>query len=102
MNAEELVRIMDTWSDALNVAEVVGSPFLRVTESWDLHDWQAVDLPDGVKFQHLGAAGDVTEEIVIVGEAPQKEVRRPAESDAVRTWRLLVRTGDRSRKVGAL
>ena len=27
MNAAELARMMDTWSDALNVAEVVESPF---------------------------------------------------------------------------
>ena len=36
MNAAELVRMMDTSSDALNVAEVVESPFLRLTDQWDL------------------------------------------------------------------
>ena len=39
MNAAELARMMDTWSDALNVAEVVESPFLRLTDRtvWDFN-----------------------------------------------------------------
>lgn len=94
MTAVELVRMLDTWSDALNVAEVVASPFLRVTDRWDLHDWQAVDLPDGVKFQHLGGQGDVTEEIVVIGEAARREVSRPVASARVPTWFLRLGTDD--------
>jgi hypothetical protein len=103
MNAEELVRILDTWTDAMNVAELVGSPFLRVSETWDLQDWQAIDLPDGLKFQHVGREGAVTEEVVVVGEAPQKEVCGPTGGDApVRTWFLRVGVEPRRRKLSGV
>lgn len=99
MNAEELVRIIDTWTDALNVAEVVGSPFLRVGADWDLSDWQATELADGLRFQRLDGAGDVTEEVVVLGDARRaKEVCAPAGGD-VPTW--LVRLGDSLRPSGS-
>jgi len=77
MSAVELLRMMDTWSDALNVAEVVGSPYLRVTEHWDLHDWQAVELLDSVMFQRVEKTGQVAEEVVVVSGGEGREVMGP-------------------------
>lgn len=85
MNATELVRILDTWSDALNVAELVSSPWLRIGNGWDLSDWQTVEWADGVTFQRLNARGDVIEVVTVVGEgdAP-RHVHGPF--GAVPTW----------------
>jgi hypothetical protein len=63
MTARELAQMVNDWSDALTVAEVVNSPFLRVTEKWDLHDWEAVDVPGGLLFRHLDRPGHVSEEV---------------------------------------
>lgn len=93
MNAAELARMLDTWSDALNVAEVVDSPFLCKTDQWDLCDWQTVDLPDGVKFEHLGQRGRVTEAVLVVNALEGKrQLFEPAlVQSSVPTW--LVRLG---------
>jgi len=66
MNAHELAGMVSDWSDALTLAEVVTSPFLRVTEKWDLHDWEAVDLPGGLLFRHTDAPGHVMESVMMV------------------------------------
>jgi len=91
MNAAELARMMDTWSDALNVAEVVESPFLRLTDQWDLHDWQAVDLPDGLAFHRVSDHGAVTEAVMVVHGPGTVSERYPIQA-AVPTWLVRVRT----------
>ncbi|MBY0522245.1 MAG: hypothetical protein K2R98_02540 [Gemmataceae bacterium] len=92
MNAGELARMMDTWSDAMNVAEVVGSPFLRTTDQWDLRDWQTVELPNGLKFERLGSPGHVTEAVVVVNasEGARRMVAPSTESGTVPTWLVMV------------
>src|SRR3954469_19738774 len=97
MNAGELARLLDTWSDALNVAEVVGSPFLRTTDKWDLHDWQTVDLPNGVKFERLGSPGCVTEAVMVVNAVyGERRLVEPAGvNDLVPTWLVVVGGEDR-------
>jgi len=88
MIAEELVRILDTWSDALNVAEVLSIPHLRVGDSWDLRDWQSVEMANGLKFQRLNRQGEVAEEVVIVDSDTRKEVYGPTPSSVLPTWLL--------------
>jgi hypothetical protein len=66
MTARELAHMVHDWSDALTVAEVVNSPFLRVTDQWDLHDWEAVDVPGGLLFRHVERTGHVSEEVMLV------------------------------------
>ena len=90
MNASELARMVDTWSDALNVAKVVESPFLRHTDQWDLSDWQTVDLPDGLEFQRVGDRGSVTEAVKVVNE-PGNRPKRSRMNAAVPTWLVRVR-----------
>jgi hypothetical protein len=93
MSAEELARLMDTWSDALNVAELLGSPFLRVTRDWDLRDWQAVDLPDGIRFQRFDTHGRITEAVVVMSApVPQATMRIDG---PVPTWLVHVAAAER-------
>jgi len=69
MNAAELARMVDNWSDALNMAEVVANPFLRVTDRWDLHDWQSLDVDDGLRFERCSPTGQVLEAVeVVIGD----------------------------------
>ena len=89
MNAAELARMMDTWSDALNVAEVVESHFLRLTDQWDLHDWQAVELPDGLRFHRIGDCGAITEAVMVVHGPGTVSERFPIQA-AVPTWLVRV------------
>jgi hypothetical protein len=91
-SAADLVRLVDNWSDALTVAEVVGSPFLRVTDEWDLHDWEAVDVPNGVRFQRLGDEGRVAEAVVVrvEGEPGRKRVQPASSGESVPTWLVSV------------
>lgn len=91
MSASELAHLLDTWSDALNVAEVVASPFLRVTDRWDLHDWQTIDLPDGMKFERIGPEGLVAEAVVVMNAAERRRrLSGPAlGATAVPTWTVL-------------
>jgi hypothetical protein len=90
MRAAELARMMETWSDALNVAEVVGSPYLRVGASWDLHDWRAVESADGVQFQHVGSEGRITEAVLVV-PAEGRRLYEPGIVNApIPTWLLQV------------
>ena len=56
MTAQELARMVSDWSDALTVAEVVSSPFLRVTEKWDLHDCSRSVGARAGQIYHLAAA----------------------------------------------
>jgi hypothetical protein len=65
MTARELAQMVRDWSDALIVAEVVNSPFLRVTDQWDLHDWEAVDVPGGLLFRHHDRPGHISEEVML-------------------------------------
>jgi hypothetical protein len=88
MNAAELARMLDSWSDALNVAEVVESPFLRLTDQWDLSDWQAIDSADGLEFQRLGQRGAVTEAVMVVPGNKSERFSVPA---TVPTWLVRVR-----------
>jgi hypothetical protein len=66
MTARELAQMMSDWSDALTVAEVVNSPFLRVSDKWDLRDWEAVDVPGGLLFRHVDRPGHISEEVMLV------------------------------------
>jgi hypothetical protein len=66
MTARELAQLVNDWSDALTVAEVVNSPFLRVSDQWDLHDWVAVDVPGGLLFRQVVQPGQVSEEVMMV------------------------------------
>lgn len=91
MTAEQLTHMLDSWSDALNLMELVGNPFLRVTDCWDLHDWQAVDASDGIVFQRRDTAGAVVEEVVVNYEHERRRRLGPARtSAAVPTWMIEV------------
>jgi hypothetical protein len=91
MTAEQLVGILESWSDALNLMEVVGNPFLRVTNRWDLHDWRAVDRPDGILFQRRDGAGAVIAEVVVNYADERRQRLGPARlSAAVPTWMIEV------------
>jgi hypothetical protein len=92
MNGAELARMIDSWSDALNVAEVIDNPFLRVGDRWDLHDWQTRDLGDGIHFQRHGVDGRIAEEVAVIFDpAGQYRVVGPARVNAaVPTWMVLV------------
>jgi hypothetical protein len=91
MTAEQLVGMLESWSDALNLMEVVGSPFLRVTSRWDLHDWQASDVPDGILFQRRDGAGDVIAEVMVNYAYERRRRLGPARlSAAVPTWMIEV------------
>jgi hypothetical protein len=91
MTAEQLVGILASWSDALNLMEVVGNPFLRVTSRWDLHDWQAVDGPDGILFQRRDGAGVVIAEVMVNYADERQQRLGPARvSAAVPTWMIEV------------
>src|SRR5262245_16547432 len=74
MTAEQLARMLDTWSDALNVAELVENPLLRVGKRWDLHDWQVEDVAEGIRLRRLSPAAAVLGEVLVVS-APQKQGR---------------------------
>jgi hypothetical protein len=89
MTAEQLAHMMDSWSDALNLMELVGSRFLRVTDRWDLHEWQAVDLPDGIHFQRRDASGELVEEVVVT-EAVGRPFGPARINAAVPTWMIEV------------
>jgi hypothetical protein len=82
MNAEELARLVNTWADALTLAELVDNPFLRVTGQWDLHDWRTLEAPDGLRFQRVEAGGHVVEEVRLLenedGRVVVEAVREPA------------------------
>lgn len=86
MTARELTQMVNDWSDALTVAEVVNSPFLRVTDKWDLHDWEALDVPGGLLFRHVDRPGHISEEVMLVepegadAMAPVVVVERPGSS----------------------
>ena len=79
MSASELARFVHTWPDALTVSEVVSNPLLRVGKDWDLSDWEAVDLPDGMKFQHRDGTGHVMEIVMVY---PVDEPHGPEASHA--------------------
>jgi hypothetical protein len=64
MNANELMGMVQTWADALTVAEVVANPFLRVGERWDFHDWESEETIDGIQFRRLDR-GRVTATILV-------------------------------------
>lgn len=53
MKAAELARLVQTWSDALTIAEVMATPFLRVGKEWDFHDWQSVEISEGLEFRQF-------------------------------------------------
>lgn len=78
MSGEELARMIHTWPDVLTVAEVVSNPFLQVTDQWDLRGWKAVEVPEGVKFEHSSADGQVTERILLT--EPDEVVGQPGAS----------------------
>ena len=63
--------MVQTWTDALTVAEVVANPFLRVGERWDFHDWESEETIDGIQFRHLDH-GQVTATVFV---APPEEGR---------------------------
>jgi hypothetical protein len=65
MSGHELTRMVKTWPDALTLAEVMSNPFLCVGEQWDLRDWKAVEMPRGLKFEHVNDAGCVTEAVLL-------------------------------------
>jgi hypothetical protein len=91
MTAEQLLGMLHSWSDALNLMEVVGNRFLRVTTRWDLHDWQAVDGPDGILFQRRDEAGLVIAEVVVNYADERRQPSGPARvSAAVPTWMIEV------------
>jgi len=91
MTAEQLVGMLDSWSDALNLMEVVDNPFLRVTRRWDLHDWRAVDVPEGILFQRRDCDGDVIAEVVVNYAYERSQRSKPARlSAAVPTWMIEV------------
>lgn len=89
MTSTELARIVDTWSDALNVAELIESRFLRVTERWDLHDWQTVEVDDGLRFQRLSPIGRVVEAVHVMN-ATGPTRRTQSVRDGMPTWLVYV------------
>lgn len=89
MTSAELARMVETWSDALNVAELIESRFLRVTERWDLYDWQTVEVDDGLRFERLSPVGRVVEAVHVTnGTGPTR--RTQSAWDAVPTWLVFV------------
>jgi hypothetical protein len=82
MNVEELSRLVTTWPDALTLAEVVSNPFLRVGERWDLHDWQAVETPSGLQFEHIDDQGRVLEAVLLIEPDVETESMKVPESFA--------------------
>lgn len=57
MNAAELACLIDNWTDAFLIAEIVNTPAMCVGKNWDLHDWHVIDVPDGFRFQRNDANG---------------------------------------------
>lgn len=78
MRATELARLVDTWSDALTIAEIMNNPRYRVSEDWDFRDWQAVDCPEGITFQHVAAGGQVVESLRIAVQEEAEPGTGPA------------------------
>jgi hypothetical protein len=72
MNANELARLIDHWTDAMLLAELVQSPHLNVGDSWDLRDWEASDVPNGIRFQRRDAQGNVLEAVEAIN-APESD-----------------------------
>jgi len=66
VTSTELSRLIVRWTDALTLAEVTANPFLRVGKEWDLHDWQAEEIPEGLRFQHLDALGRTIASVIVV------------------------------------
>jgi hypothetical protein len=57
------------WADALTLAEIMANRFLNVGKEWDLHDWQAEEFPEGLRFWRINPDyGTVT---TIVVRAPE-------------------------------
>src|SRR4029079_14111302 len=74
MNANELARLIEHWTDAMLLAELVQSPFLSVGDTWDLRDWEARDVPNGIRFQRHDAEGRVLEAVEAIN-APASDSR---------------------------
>jgi hypothetical protein len=79
MHATELARLVDSWSDALTIAEIMNNPRYQVSEKWDFHDWQAVDCAEGITFQHVAASGQVVESVRIAIQEESEPGTVPAQ-----------------------
>lgn len=100
MNANELARLIDHWADAMMLAELVQSPYLNVGDSWDLRDWEASDVPNGIRFQRRDAQGHILEAVEAVNAS---EGERPEYEHALACWSVptqLVMTGGAKRGAG--
>lgn len=96
MNAKELAGLVGEWSDALTVAEVVNSRFLRVGARWDLHDWETEEVPGGLVFRRVDEGGNVTEQVrleepPVAGAPPRVVVERKKTSPVPRTAARTIR-----------
>lgn len=78
MRAAELARLVETWSDALTIAEIVNNPHYQVTEQWDFRGWQAVDSEEGITFQYVAAGGQVVESVLVAIQEERKLAGAPA------------------------
>lgn len=92
MTATELVPLLETWFDALLMAEFVRSPGLQVGECWDLRNWRVEESDDRMEFQHHDDRGRLREVVLVVDGA--EEQRAEFESQRTRStvpsWLLLV------------
>lgn len=100
MNANELARLIDHWTDVMLLAELVQNPHLNVGDSWDLRDWEARDVPNGIRFQRHDAEGIVLEAVEAIN-APESE--RPEYEHTLACWTVptqLVMAGPAKRGAG--
>jgi hypothetical protein len=78
MRAAELARLVETWSDAQTIAEIMNNPHYQVTEQWDFRGWQALDFEEGITFQHVAADGQAVESVRVTIREERKLTAAPA------------------------
>jgi hypothetical protein len=85
MNTAALVDMVQTWFDAQTLAEMLENPFLRMNIDWDLHGWEAEEMPAALKFRHVAEDGRTTVSILVF---------HPEYADEFAPAHLLVVDGD--------
>jgi hypothetical protein len=92
MTARELVPLLDTWFDALLMAEFVRSPGLQVGDCWDLRNWRVEQTDDSMEFQHYDERGRLREVVLVVDGSEDQRAEYDARRAriSVPAWLLLV------------